>query len=294
MKILIPGLICALTFFIIGTTNAQQSDSTKLYRIETKDGNEFLGKILSEDEAVVNLRTESLGDITIKRTNIVKITVIEPNQIKTGQLWLDNPQATRYFWSPNGYGLKKGEAYYQNVWVLFNQASIGLSNNFSIGLGLIPLFLFGAGTTPIWLTPKFSIPVKKDKFNIGAGALVATVAGGAGEGIGEGFGLLYGITTFGDRNKNLSVGVGYGFAGGELARNPTITVSSLIRLSRRGYFLTENYFIGTGDEPLILLSFGGRSIINRTGLDYGLFIPTETGGSLFAIPWLGLTVPLSK
>ena len=294
MKILIPGVICAMMVFNVSTSNAQQSDTTKIYRIETKDGNEFLGKIITEDDAGVTLKTESLGTITIKRTNIVKISPIELNQIKTGELWLDNPQATRYFWSPNGYGLKKGEAYYQNVWVLFNQASIGLSNNFSVGLGLIPLFLFGATTTPIWLTPKFSIPVKKDKFNIGAGALVATVAGGAGEGIGQGFGLLYGITTFGDRNRNLSVGVGYGYAAGELARNPTITVSSLIRLSRRGYFLTENYFIGTGDEPIILLSFGGRSIINRAGLDYGLFIPTDTGGSLFAIPWLGITVPLSK
>jgi hypothetical protein len=290
MKSLLPIFILAVVAFVTDKCVAQtQRDTTKLYRIETKDGNEYVGKIVSEDSQSVRFKTENLGELTIRFDVITKITEVNPSQLKQGELWLDNPQATRYFWSPNGYGLKAGEAYYQNVWVLFNQVSVGISDNISIGAGLVPLFLFAGAPTPVWITPKFSIPVVKDKFNIGAGGLLATVIGEED----TSFGILYGITTFGNRDRNLSIGLGYGYAGDDLATAPTVTVSSMIRTSRRGYFLTENYFIGGSEENLVMLSFGGRRIIKRAGLDFGLFIPISEG-DIIAIPWLGLTVPLNK
>jgi len=58
-------------------------------------------------------------------------------------------------------GLHKGEGYYQNIWVFWNQASFGVTENFSLGFGIIPLFLFGgeAGQySPIWVVPKLSYP----------------------------------------------------------------------------------------------------------------------------------------
>ena len=116
----------------------------------------------------------------------------------------------------------------------------------TVGLGLVPTFLFGAGATPFWITPKVSIPVVKDKFNIGAGVLYANVVGSDVE-TGKGIALAYGITTFGSRDKNMSIGVGYGWADGGWASKPTINVSFMARVSRNGYFLSENYFIPTQD-----------------------------------------------
>jgi hypothetical protein len=265
-------------------------DTTKLYRVEMKDGNEFIGKILSEDKTAIHLRTEKLGDLSIKWTEITKLSAVEPAEMKNGEHWFDNPQATRYFWSPNGYGLKKGEAYYQNVWVVFNQVSVGLNDYISLGGGLVPLFLFAGAPTPVWITPKVSIPVVENKFNVGGGGLLATIIGVDA----TSFGILYGITTFGSRDKNLSLGIGYGYAGTDWANTPTFTLSGMFRTGRRGYLLTENYFIGGVEDNLVLLSIGGRRIIKRSGLDFGLFIPSNTGGNLVAIPWLGLTIPLNK
>jgi hypothetical protein len=265
-------------------------DTTKLYRVEMKDGNEFIGQILSEDKTAILLRTEKLGDLSIKWTEITKLSTVEPAEMKNGEHWFDNPQATRYFWSPNGYGLKKGEAYYQNVWVVFNQVSVGLNDYISLGGGLVPLFLFAGAPTPVWITPKVSIPVVENKFNVGGGGLLATVIGVDA----TSFGILYGITTFGSRDKNLSLGIGYGYAGTDWANTPTFTLSGMFRTGRRGYLLTENYFIGGVEDNLVLLSIGGRRIIKRSGLDFGLFIPSNTGGNLVAIPWLGLTIPLNK
>ncbi len=155
---------------------------------------------------------------------------------------------------------------------------------------MVPLFFFGGTATPVWIVPKFSFPVVKDKFNVGAGAIAGTLLGE-----GSGFGIIYGLGTVGNRNNNLTIGFGYAFADGQWSSSPIITVSGMARLGARGYLLSENYFIRVDDESLALLSIGGRSIIKKAGLDYGLFIPvTGEIDSFIAIPWLGITLPFGK
>lgn len=294
------GVLKRLFLFIFGislclfanTSHAQQvKDTTALYRIQTIDGNEYIGSILEQNEEFILLRTNNIGEITIGRKSIKSIIAIDRGQQIGDEFWLENPQATRYFWQPNGYGLKKGEGYYQNVWIFFNQASVGITDNISIGAGVVPLFLIEGTSTPAWITPKFSIPIVENKFHVGAGALVGSV-------IGEdkaGFGIVYGIGTLGTRDRNASLGVGYGYAAGEMARNPTITLSGMYRTGKNGYLLTENYIISIEDETLVLLSFGGRRIIRNVGLDFGLFAPFSSEMDTFiALPWLGLTVPFGN
>ena len=254
------------------------------------DGNEFIGHIVSEDSSTLILKTEKLGNLNISKKDVEKITPIKPESIKEGQYWFENPQSARYLWSPNGYGLKKGEGYYQNIWVLFNQVSYGVTNNISIGAGMIPVFLFGGGATPFWITPKLSIPVVKDKFNVGAGALLGTVLGESG----TGFGLLYGLTTAGSRDMNVTLGVGYGVSGSGWAESPLISLSALARTGARGYLITENYYINMDGETLVLLSAGFRWVIRKAGLDFGLVMPLTEDLTFIAIPWLGVTIPFGK
>jgi RNase P/RNase MRP subunit p29 len=259
-----------------------------LVSIQTEDGNEFLGKIVKDDAFSIILETEKLGEITIAKSDIVTQKDVDAHQMKHGSYWFENPQSTRYLWSPNGYGLKKGEGYYQNIWVLWNQFSYGLSDKFSIGAGVIPLFLF-TGPTPVFVTAKFSIPVVEDKFNVGGGAIFGTVIGEEDGGLG----IFYGLTTFGSRDNNVTLGMGYGYAGGTWASAPMINLNGMFRISKRGYIITENYLLSTGSESVVILSIGGRSIIRRAALDYGLLIPAVGDGGI-AIPWLGFTVPFGK
>ncbi|MEK6781460.1 MAG: hypothetical protein AABY93_07125 [Bacteroidota bacterium] len=261
-----------------------------VYRIETTNGNEYIGFITSQDQEKLLLKTEQLGEITIRKNDIRNIESINVQQIKGGVLWFDNPQASRYFWAPNGYGIKKGEGYYQNIWILFNQVTYAPSDYFSIGVGTIPLFLFSS-PTPVWMTAKVSVPIKKDKINLGAGIFSGTVLGEDN----SGFGIAFGIMTFGSRDKNASIGLGYGYAGGDWAKKPMITFSSMMRIGPRSYFLTENYYINAGGEQTVLISLGGRRIVKRMGLDFGLFIPFMSELETFiAIPWLGITAPIGR
>ena len=269
-------------------SNCQNSQDSIKYQIETIDGNEYIGIILNQTPEAIRIKTDKLGEISIPQSEVKKITQLSATKSKDGTYWLDNPQETRYFWAPNGYNLKKGEGYYQNVWVLFNQAVYGITNHFSAGIGTVPLFLFASPYTPAWITAKFSVPIVENKFNLGVGALMGTVIGESN----TGFGILYGITTFGSKDKNLNIGLGWGYAGGRMASNPTVNISGMIRTGPRGYFITENYFIGTPDNFMVLMSLGGRRIIKHTGLDFGAFIPIGGDiGSFVAIPWLGLTIP---
>jgi hypothetical protein len=271
---------------------AVASDSI-LYNIESKDGNQYMGTIVQQNSESVTIQS-SVGLLTLPMTSIKSIQRVQPEQVIGGEYWFDNPQSTRYFWQPNGYGLKAGESYYQNVWVLVNQFSFGVTDNVSLALGVVPLFFFGGASTPIWGNLKFSLPSRNDRFSIGAGILSGAVLGASGESGGSsGFGIAYGLTTFGSRNSNVSFGLGYGYAGGEWANTPTLSVGGMRRTGARGYFITENYLIGTGEDPLILISLGGRRIVNRTGIDFGLFMPFQKDmGTFVAWPWLGITTPL--
>lgn len=290
----IMSRIYFLTICLIGLSllsNAQNSQDSIKSQVETNDGNAYIGIILEQTPEIIRIKTDKLGEISIPRSEVKRVTQLTLTKSKDGTYWIDNPQATRYFWAPNGYSLKKGEGYYQNVWIMFNQAVYGFTDHFSGGVGVMPLFLFGGVSTPAWITAKFSVPVVKDKINLGVGALAGTVIGEEN----TGFGILYGISTFGTRDKNLNIGLGWGFAGGEMAKNPTVSIGGMIRTGARGYFITENYFIGTPENFIVLMSVGGRRIIQKAGLDFGLWIPLGADmDSFVAIPWLGFTIPFGQ
>lgn len=271
----------------------QRADTT-MVRIETRDGNKYLGKILEVTAIELRVETNNVGIITLNRNDIVSIDEVKVSRIKGNVFWIDNPQATRHLWAPNGYGLKAGEGYYQNIWVLFNHFSVGITDNFSMGAGVIPLFLFFGGPTPVWVTPKFSIPVQENQFNIGIGGVFGTIVNVDD----SGFGLLFSHFTFGNRDRNVTFGAGMGYADGEFGNAPAFSLAANIRTGPRGYLITENYYLGSLGSDGVIMSFGGRRIINRVGLDFGFILPlaftNESGSGATFIPWLGFTAPFGK
>ena len=289
MKKLI-ALLTLASCMLLSLQSMSQEKKDTTYRVETVDGNEYIGKIVSRDSSGITLSTTQLGTITIRAADIKRVSVIDSIKIENGRAWLDNPQSSKYFVAPSGYGLKKGEGYYQNVWIFFNQFSYGLTNYFSIGAGIVPLFLFAGAETPVWINPKFSIPVVKDKFNVGVGILAGTVIGLEE----SGFGILYGTGTIGSRDRNMSIGLGWGYSDGGMSKSPTFTLAGMYRTGPRWYLLTENYYIGISDDPLAVISFGGRYVTRKLGIDFGLFVPLQQGEGFIAGPWLGINVPFGR
>jgi hypothetical protein len=278
-------------------SNLELNPDSLITVIRTTDGNEFFGTVVEENKFELRLETPQLGILTIAQAQIRSRKTVRPNKIVDGELWLENSQAARYFLAPNGFGLRKGEGYYQNSMVFVNQASIGVTDHFTFGLGIIPSFVFGLNgsegfiPTPVWITPKLSFPVKEDVFSIGVGGLLGTVLGDDN----SGFGVTYGVATLGNRDRNLSVGLGYGYFDGNWADRPAITLSGMHRIGKRFYLVTENYVINTSDDSSGLVSFGGRIVWQQVSLDFGVVstVSREVYGleSNLSFPWFGLVIP---
>jgi hypothetical protein len=286
-------LICALTIISAVQPVFAQVVDTLIWQVITHDENEFYGTIIEESEDKIKIKTKELGVITINKEDIESRKLIKSTQYIDGKFWPENIYASRYFWAPNGYGLKKGEGYYENIWVVINQVSYGITDHFSIGLGTIPLFLLGGfDITPFWITPKFSIPIKEDKLNAGIGLIYFFVPEFDGN-----LGIAYGNMTLGSRDKNATLGLGYGLLDGELSRYPTVNFSGILRGGKRSYFITENYFIGSGDNYALIIMLGGRWAGKNVSIDYGLFrtVASDSDPDPFiAYPWLGIHVPFGK
>lgn len=260
-----------------------------VYRVVMTNGNTYIGTIVSEDNDQVVLHTEELGEVTIKRENIKTMEEVDPNRIKEGEFWFENPHATRYLFSTNAIGLKPKEGYYQNTWVFFNNINYGLSNNISLGAGMVPTFLFGASSMPIWFMPKVSIPVAKKNLHFAAGGLFGGIVGEESVGLG----LAYGIATLGNTDNNVSLGIGYGYGDGEWGDSPFFNLSGMYRMTRKTYFISENYFFSFGEFSTGLISAAIRWAPENFAVDFGLFRPT-VDADMIGFPWLGVTLPFGR
>lgn len=194
----------------------QDSAEQRLVLVELFSGQEFIGVIIEQDINQLTLKLETGEEFTIPMDQVESMRFIRKDKPRTSntEVFYHNLQATRYFFGPNGFGLKQGEGYYQNTWIFVNQASVGVTDYFTLGAGVVPLFLFAGTPSPIWITPKFSIPVKQDLLNVGVGGLFGTVVGEEG----TSFGIAYAAFTLGNRDHNLNLSVGYGMVEGSGAR----------------------------------------------------------------------------
>ncbi|HET8866249.1 MAG TPA: hypothetical protein VFM80_11175 [Gracilimonas sp.] len=290
-KIKLAFFIAVFGLLLNTTLYAQaQLEPGEMYRVVTTDGNTFIGTLVSENEDEIVIKTENLGQVTIIRSNIRSIEEINENNLRDGEYWHDNPQSTRYLFSTNALGLEKGEGYYQNTWIFFNNVNFGITNNFSLGGGLVPTFLFGNSYVPVWIMPKVSIPISRESFHIAAGGLFGGVIGESNSGIG----LAYGVATVGNRDSNFSFGLGYGYADGKWADIPLINLSGMHRMSKNTYLITENYFVTADGSTYGLISAAFRWAPENFAVDFGLIRPTDIGGEFIGVPWLGVTIPIGR
>lgn len=200
-----------------------------LYLIKLADGNQLYGKILERRKTEIDFETKTLGKVTVPVLNIKKMQIVEEGEMKDGKYWFPNPNNTRYFFAPSSFNLKKGEAYYQNVYFLMNSANYGVTDHFSVGGGIIiPL--------AVYFTPKVNFKIT-EKFYAGVGVLFGLLPDV------NAVGITYGLTTYGTNEHNITLGAGYGFFSDEFADRPIITVNGMTRVSRKIALVTENWSI---------------------------------------------------
>jgi hypothetical protein len=199
-------------------------------QLSLSDHSKYSGELLDVTTDDYLLATESAGNVRILKTRVVGITRSIDQRIPY------SPNCTRYFFAPSAIPIEKKGGYYQNAYLLANSVNFGVTDNFTIGGGVvIPLLFF--------ITPKIGVKVS-DHFYIGAGLLGATTL--IPDAIISG-GIPFAVATVGNKENNVTIGAGYGLMWNEgefeHTHYPIITLNGMVRISDRVQLVTENWII---------------------------------------------------
>lgn len=248
-------------------------ETGKTYKVDLRDGSQFIGEFVMQDSISIVLTNNTIPEIRIPVCHIKKAEEIDVSGIQEGKHWFPNPNSTRYLFSPSAFNLKRGEGYYQNTYLIFNSFNVGLTDHFSVGGGFEILTTFGSLTSgsfkPIYfITPKVGFPVN-NRFSLGGGLMYVSVPIDMYDESGNNrsaFGAVYGVGTIGNYDKNVTLGLGWGFNEGNLADKPLITLSGMSRIGRKTALVTENWFI-PGDTYYAMFSYGIRFFGEKLAVD---------------------------
>ena len=209
--------------------NYKQNDKDDLFQIKLNNGNILTGKIINRSSTEISIKTDNLGIVKVKPESIKETELINSKQLKGDEYWFSNPNYTRYFFSPTAFNLKPKEGYYQNTYISINSVNVGLTDNFSIGGGVVlPLSVF--------ITPKIGFNITKN-WAVSAGTILGIIPGP------QLVGIFYGVTTIGTEENNLTIGGGAFYFNEELLERPILTISGMARASKKIAFVTENWII---------------------------------------------------
>jgi hypothetical protein len=244
-------------------------DSTMLQVITLRDGSTLVGRVISVRGDTADFQG-SIGRVSIPIGQVREIKEVDAGRVHDGEYWFANPNKTRLFFAPSGQMLGKGEGYFADYELFFPGFAYGVTDNISVGGG-VSLFPTGLDEQVYYFTPKVGMSFS-EQVHVAAGLLLASTQGETG-------GVVYGAGTFGDGDGSLTVGAGYGFAGGEIANKPALLVGAEKRISRRVAVVTENYLLPTDDSEIVY-SIGLRFMGEKLTTDLALFNLLHNGNGI--------------
>ncbi len=234
-------------------------------QIDLRDGSRLIGTVIEESEFSLTLRTVSGTEIRIDVSQILSRRLIK-GRVRGGEFLPQDPNETRLFFAPTGRALKKGDGYFAAYYVFFGFAAVAVTDRLTLAGGalLIPEAIVDFA----YVAPKFTFYEEGR-----TSAAVGVLAGFAG---GNSAGIIYGVATRGHSDAAMTLGVGFGFSGGDISSAPVFVFGTERRLGRRTKFISESYLFPT--EGAALVSAGLRFYGDRLAADLGLigFVGADT------------------
>ncbi len=270
-----------------------------LSRVTLRDGQRLRGRVVAETQGLITLELISGGRMTLSRDSIQELVVEEGMQVSsTGQLWFQDPNRTRYFYSPSAMRLRKGEGYFSQKELMFSAVAYGLTDNVTVLAGaMLPLWLMGGnGLNFIGGIKAGFSPLENFHLAAGAETLVLPAWGfGSSSVVGAGFVFVGG--TLGDHNAHLTVNVGRPFMFANTTQSlgeAIVTLNGNLRVGANFALVTENWLLpGFFGNPLSMVnSFGGRIMGERFAVDLAVLRVEDfrsTGVGMIPIPWVDFT-----
>lgn len=278
-NLLLVALICLL---FTSSLRAQHVGQYAIVKLE--NGDKVKGKVIAADDEYITIENSQVQS-KIALSSIKNSTYgATERDVKTAG---HKPSADSYAVLPSARPIGKGNSYYKNTLLFFNQFNIGVSDVFSLGMGFESASLVTGQWPRIFsLTPKFSIGSDNSYVGIGTSLLVATDSGDIGYG-----GLLYANYTYGTDRKNITAGLSYSY------NSDSFDESNLLLNVNMSYPLSHNVIamseLVLGDFDGIAWLFALR-FMSRGGFSFDVgfsrFIETER----IILPVLSALVPIGR
>ena len=299
MNNLYKSYLTLLFLFILSVINAQNPFITgeKPIKIELIDGSSIIGKIQEYNDSIIVIKSDLYELISIKINDIYMIK----NYV--GDVYKNNYDSAHYFINSSGFGIKKGEQYYQNIGLISSNFVFGVTDYFSITIGTEILSLFFEQVPITYISPKISLPIKANNKTIGAFSISNTIAVYPDESYGNRSSdyqlanLFHQTFTIGNRKKNISVG--FGIIGSRIFADYrsdnhkvyTFNLSGVIPISKKLSFVSDNTFVHVNRNDKNPILSGGIRIHfkKRNGsMDLGLWT-VPNGDSLPFLAYFSFT-----
>ncbi|HST57085.1 MAG TPA: hypothetical protein VLK84_00265 [Longimicrobium sp.] len=194
-------LVCALAR--PGAAGAQVTDAAAaadtVYEIRLRDGSVLVGRIVADQGATLTVQTQAGLTVTLQREQVVSITE-RSGRVVDGQVWPQDPHATRLFFAPTARAIPKGDGYFGVYELFLPFVSYGVTDRFTISAGtpIIPDYIGQI----FYFAPKYEFMRAP-----GASAAVGLLAVVApDEALDGSAGLIYGVGTFGSPDGAVTVG----------------------------------------------------------------------------------------
>jgi hypothetical protein len=269
LRRLLPAVLPLALAFALPRPAAAQVDTVavstdSLYTIRLTDGSVLYGRVTEQTDDALTVQTQSGATVRLLRGQVVSMTRLA-GRVVNGEVWGDDPHATRLFFGPTARAIPRGEGYFGVYELFFPFVSYGVTDRFTISGGT-PVFPEVIGKV-FYLAPKYEV-LRTPR----ASAAVGVLALFAPEDVTGSAGLLYGVGTFGTPDQALTVGATVPFIASdgesEIGDQPVFMVGGEARMSRRTKFISENYFMP--GESGALISGGVRFFGERLSADFGL------------------------
>ena len=254
--------------------------SDTVYEVRLADGSVIIARITELDEERVVLTTPGGGRVEVDRAQVREIRPARGRMVE-GELWHEDPSGTRLLFTATGRSLGKGESYVGTYVIALPFAAIGITDRISIAAGAPVLF---GELEPFYLAPRVQI-LRTPKAQAALGTLVFFFDDDL-------VGIVYGVGTFGDRDKALSAGLGFFYSGDDVESEPAFMLGGEARVSRRIKLMTENYLLP--DAVGVALSGGIRVIGERFTTEIGVVAAVSDGDGACCIPLVNFSYAFGR
>ena len=262
-------------------------DSTQVQVMRLRDGSSIVGRVTEIGTDTVRFVGKA-GTLSVARADIAELREVATSALRSGEVWPENPNATRLLFGPTGRTLAKGEGYFNDTYLFLLSVHGGITSRFSLGGGMTVLPLDDFTDNALYIMPKIGV-YASPKFNVAVGGLAGIVGGLVDEDENAGFGIAYAVATAGSTNASVTFGTGVAYAAGEIARTPVAMLGAEKRLGRRVSFVTENYLIPNEDANAVI-SYGVRFFGEKLSADLAFWNAPGNGFIFPGIPYVAFTV----